>query len=31
MMFMVHPTLTSQEIELTCKVISEVVQQASLA
>ena len=30
MMFMVHPTLTGQEIELTCKVISEVVQQASL-
>ncbi len=30
MMFMVHPTLTAQEIELTCKVISEVVQQASL-
>ena len=31
MMFMVHPTLTAQEIELTCKVISEVVQLASLA
>ena len=31
MMFMVHPTLTAQEIDLTCKVISEVVQQASLA
>ena len=31
MMFMVHPTLTGQEIELTCKVISEVVQLASLA
>ena len=31
MMFMVHPTLTDQEIELTCKVISEVVQLASLA
>ena len=30
MMFMVHPTLTGQEIALTCKVISEVVQQASL-
>ena len=30
MMFMVHPTLTDQEIALTCKVISEVVQQASL-
>ena len=30
MMFMVHPTLTVQEIGLTCKVISEVVQQASL-
>ena len=30
MMFMVHPTLTAQEIELTCKVISEVVQEASL-
>lgn len=30
MMFMVHPTLTGQEIGLTCKVISEVVQQASL-
>lgn len=30
MMFMVHPTLTAQEIGLTCKVISEVVQQASL-
>ncbi len=31
MMFMVHPTLTGEEIGLTCKVISEVVQQASLA
>ena len=30
MMFMVHPTLTEQEIKLTCKVISEVVQEASL-
>ena len=30
MMFMVHPTLTAQEIALTCKVISEVVQLASL-
>ena len=30
MMFMVHPTLTAQEIGLTCTVISEVVQQASL-
>ena len=30
MMFMVHPTLTGQEIALTCKVISDVVQQASL-
>ena len=31
MMFLVHPTLTEQEIELTCKVISEVVQQATQA
>ena len=31
MMFMVHPTLTGQEIELTCRVMSEVVQQASLS
>lgn len=29
-MFMVHPTLTEQEIALTCKVISDVVQEASL-
>ena len=31
MMFLVHPTLTEQEIELTCKVLSEVVQQATQA
>ena len=31
MMFLVHPTLTQQEIELTCKVLSDVVQEASLA
>ena len=31
MMFLVHPTLTEQEMELTCKVISEVVQMASQA
>ena len=30
MMFMVHPTLTGEEIGLTCRVISDVVQQASL-
>nr|WP_153400174.1 MULTISPECIES: DegT/DnrJ/EryC1/StrS aminotransferase family protein [Pseudomonas] len=30
MMFLVHPTLTQQEIELTCKVLSDVVQEASL-
>lgn len=30
MMFLVHPTLTQQEIDLTCKVITEVVAQASL-
>ena len=30
MMFLVHPTLTQQEIELTCKVLSDVVQDASL-
>ena len=29
MMFLVHPTLTEQEIELTCKVMSDVVQQAT--
>ena len=31
MMFMVHPTLTGEEIGLTCRVISDVVQQASLS
>ena len=31
MMFLVHPTLTQQEIELTCKVLSDVVREASLA
>lgn len=31
MMFLVHPTLTEQEIDLTCKVLSEVVQQATQA
>lgn len=31
MMFLVHPTLTEQEIELTCKVLSEVVKQATQA
>ena len=31
MMFLVHPTLTEQEIDLTCKVLSEVVQQATKA
>ena len=31
MMFLVHPTLTEQEIELTCKVMSDVVQQATEA
>lgn len=31
MMFLVHPTLTEQEIDLTCKVLSEVVQQATRA
>lgn len=31
MMFLVHPTLTEQEIELSCKVLSEVVQQATQA
>lgn len=31
MMFLVHPTLTEQEINLTCKVLSEVVQQATQA
>ena len=30
MMFLVHPTLTEQEISLTCKVLSEVVEEASL-
>ena len=30
MMFLVHPTLTQQEIDLTCKVLSDVVQEASL-
>ena len=30
MMFLVHPTPTQQEIELTCKVLSDVVQEASL-
>lgn len=29
MMFLVHPTLTAQEIDLTCSVLSEVVQQAT--
>lgn len=29
MMFLVHPTLTAQEIDLTCKVLSEVVQEAT--
>lgn len=31
MMFLVHPTLTEHEIELTCKVLSDVVQQATQA
>lgn len=31
MMFLVHPTLTEQEIDQTCKVLSEVVQQATQA
>ena len=31
MMFLVHPTLTEQEIDLTCKVLSEVVKQATQA
>ena len=31
MMFLVHPTLTQQEIELTCRVLREVVEQASVA
>ena len=31
MMFLVHPTLTEQDIELTCKVLSEVVQLATQA
>lgn len=30
MMFLVHPTLTEQEIDLTCKVIAEVIAEASL-
>ena len=29
MMFLVHPTLTEAEINLTCRVLSEVVQEAS--
>ena len=29
-MFLVHPTLTEQEIDLTCKVISEVIAEASV-
>ncbi|MES2868417.1 MAG: DegT/DnrJ/EryC1/StrS aminotransferase family protein [Pseudomonadota bacterium] len=29
MMFLVHPTLTEQEMELTCKVLSQVVQEAT--
>ena len=31
MMLLVHPTLTEQEIELTCQVMSDVVQQATEA
>lgn len=30
LMFLVHPTLTAQEIELTCKVLATVMQQATL-
>lgn len=30
MMFLVHPTLKASEIELTCKVLSEVMDQASV-
>lgn len=30
LMFLVHPTLTSQEIELTCRVLVAVMQQAAL-
>lgn len=30
MMFLVHPTLTEEEIDLTCKVIAEVITEASL-
>jgi dTDP-4-amino-4,6-dideoxygalactose transaminase len=30
LMFLVHPTLTSAEIDKTCAVLAEVMQQASL-